>query len=112
MAQLSKEEALYLVNHIFLPPQLPKKSDYQPKHEEILLNNILESVESFQRLAPADQQNAVDAVATMLRGMRALHSCVGGVGYVMDHHALAETINGFDSPGRPSSWRRISQGRD
>lgn len=88
----------YVVHHVFLPPKIPCKSDYDPTHEELLLKRTLESLRTFQALVPAHQHDAVGDAVTQLKRMMDIHECVGDQ-YVVDQHALMRAMEELDGEG-------------
>jgi hypothetical protein len=41
------ESFFYIVNHVFLPPKLPQKDDYQSKHAQALCLTVHKSLKQF-----------------------------------------------------------------
>jgi hypothetical protein len=96
---LSAPDAVsYVVDHVFLPPKIPCRSDYDPTHEASLLKRTLESLRRFQVLVPAHQYDVVGDAVTQLRRIMDVHECVGDQ-YVVDQHALMLAMQDLDCEG-------------
>ncbi|KAI1100553.1 hypothetical protein F4804DRAFT_348467 [Jackrogersella minutella] len=66
---ISPESLRYIVNHVFLPPQLPQADDYKVEHEEALLESVLRTLSSFknhvQDYQAAVVEMAIDSLQTL-----------------------------------------------
>ncbi|OTB10950.1 hypothetical protein K445DRAFT_236605 [Daldinia sp. EC12] len=58
--KLSKKEADYIINHVFLPSQLPQGDDYDVKNEEALLKIVIRALSVFRGYLEGDEVQAVD----------------------------------------------------
>jgi hypothetical protein len=59
---VSFEAIIYLIHHIFLPPQLPQKDDYNLKHEKVLLDLTCKALSSFKACMTSDHSAVIDPV--------------------------------------------------
>ncbi|KAI1385560.1 uncharacterized protein F4822DRAFT_432413 [Hypoxylon trugodes] len=65
---LSAKEIRYIFHHVFLPPLLPQKDDYDVKNEEALLQAIIDSLSAFRGYVQESQSSMADSAhATMER---------------------------------------------
>jgi len=72
---LDETSLTFITTHVFLPPQLPNKSDRTPEHEASLIRVFKDCAETFARhLEPqTHSRHAWDAVTRMLASMVFLH---------------------------------------
>lgn len=52
--EIDPETLQYIVNHVFLPPQLPQASNENLDHETGLINVVLDAAKAFNALLPDD----------------------------------------------------------
>lgn len=57
----------YLVNHAFLPPQLPQGDDYQMEQEFHLCEKVNESVNAYRKHLLENEQSQWSHVSKMLK---------------------------------------------
>ncbi|KAI0844999.1 hypothetical protein F5Y00DRAFT_265964 [Daldinia vernicosa] len=77
LSKLSAEETRYIINHVFLPPQLPHENDYDVKNEEALLKAALQSLNTFREYVQGDEANAVESVITTMEHLHRNHDYIG-----------------------------------
>ena len=67
---------LFIINHVFLPPALPTKSDRTPKHEASLIRVFKDCAEMFAcHFEPqSNSRRAWDVVVRMLAATALLHN--------------------------------------
>jgi hypothetical protein len=65
----------FIINHVFLPPALPTKSDRTPEHEVSLIRVFKDCAETFANCfeAQSKSRRAWDVVARMLAAIELLH---------------------------------------
>lgn len=93
----------YLINHIFLPPKLPGEDDYEPKHEESLLELLSDALSVYKSHIPVDQDDAVNSIISMID--RTKEVC-DSHGHVTDSK-LKSALHEFCEQGESSSTSRI-----
>ena len=54
--QRNLEARLYMINHVFLPPELPQEDDRNECREWSLMEDVLIGLQRFRGLLPSDQQ--------------------------------------------------------
>ncbi|OTA55802.1 hypothetical protein K449DRAFT_468641 [Hypoxylon sp. EC38] len=65
--KLSSNEISYIINHVFLPPQLPQQDDYKVEYEESLLNAVTHALSEFKEYGPDDVTSVVDSVIASIQ---------------------------------------------
>ena len=72
---LDQDSLTFIVNHVFLPPALPSKSDRTPEHEASLIRVFKHCAEMFahQPELPSQSRRAWDIVSRMLAATALLH---------------------------------------
>lgn len=66
----SIERSLYLFHHVFLPPKVPQKNDFQPEYGHIFFDVFEQALQGFDRLLP---HKVLDTISKMIVRMRAVH---------------------------------------
>jgi hypothetical protein len=64
MADQQRLAVQYMINHVFLPPNVPQKDDTDPFLEEILLHTISTSLEAFR--FHTDEHNTIKMALNMI----------------------------------------------
>jgi len=66
---------LFIINHVFLPPALPTKSDLTPMNEVSLIRVFKDCAETFARhfKPQSNSRHAWDVVSRMLAAAALLH---------------------------------------
>ncbi|OJJ65665.1 hypothetical protein ASPBRDRAFT_79678 [Aspergillus brasiliensis CBS 101740] len=91
--RLSTRDTIYLLHHVFLPPQLPQEDDYNASHESALLDSVIDALALFQDYSHGQESEVVDSVKVMLTRLRATRDCHGDVNHVELRKALEELDN-------------------
>lgn len=93
---LDQTSLVFIINHIFLPPELPSKSDRAPEHEVSLIRVFKDCAEMFaQQFEPQTKsRHAWDVVSRMLAATALLHDR----GIVEEDH-LDKQIAGMEVGG-------------
>jgi len=75
LQSLDETSLLFVINHVFLPPALPTKSDRTPEHEASLIRVFKDCAEKFARhFEPqSNSRRAWDVVSRMLAATALLH---------------------------------------
>ncbi|GLA78963.1 hypothetical protein AtubIFM55763_001128 [Aspergillus tubingensis] len=90
---LSTKDTIYLLHHVFLPPQLPQEDDYNATHESALLDSVIDALALFQDYSHGQESEVVDSVKAMLTRLRATRDCHGDVNHVELRKALEKLDN-------------------
>ena len=69
---------MYMINHIFLPPQLPQGDDFNVEFETILLKTTISALLQFQDQITDDQDAVIDLVYVMLDNLRTVRDSSSG----------------------------------
>lgn len=77
MADLTAEEIGYLVNHLFLPPQLPQQDDSSSTCEDALLRLIQHALGNFIRDLRPEQDKASRLVIASISQLALLQDSNG-----------------------------------
>lgn len=59
----------YIINHVFLPPELPQKDDSHADHDSALIEECEAALESFQAHFPTYTQGKLAACTKMISKM-------------------------------------------
>jgi len=72
---LDKASLLFVINHVFLPPALPAKSDRTPEHEASLIRVFKDCAEAFSHHfeEQSNSRRAWDVIVRMLAATTLLH---------------------------------------
>ncbi|OKL60912.1 hypothetical protein UA08_03562 [Talaromyces atroroseus] len=87
---ISRNAALYIAHHVFLPPKLPGSDDYSPECERILIEMLCESLSRFKSFMTDDQHNTIDSAASMLDMVKQVHDSFGHIDEAKLGSALEE----------------------
>ncbi|OJJ43588.1 hypothetical protein ASPZODRAFT_28243 [Penicilliopsis zonata CBS 506.65] len=71
------DAALFLVNHVFLPPKVPGEDDTDDHHEQILVDLVLSSLRQFRRHLQPDQHGSIHTAISMLATFKKIHDSLG-----------------------------------
>ncbi|KAI1137706.1 hypothetical protein F5Y05DRAFT_58721 [Hypoxylon sp. FL0543] len=66
---LSRLDILYIIHHVFLPPQLPQSDDYNVAHEEALLKAVIETLSEFKAYMEDEQIHNIDSVTSSIQSL-------------------------------------------
>ncbi|KAL5332674.1 hypothetical protein BJX70DRAFT_404369 [Aspergillus crustosus] len=91
---LSLDASLYLLHHVFLPPKLPQRNDYNSSHELTLLNTVIHALHGFKAYVPK-QQEILYTVIMMLSRLRA--TC--GPNGIVDERKLYTALEELGADG-------------
>lgn len=86
---------MYMIHHVFLPPQLPQEDDFDPEHEMKLLNIICETMQMFKACAKPDQQEALQSASTMMESLRRI---LDDLGFISEHE-LKDVLQELSTKG-------------
>jgi hypothetical protein len=97
---LDETSLLFIINHVFLPPALPAKSDRTPEHEASLIRVFKDCAETFARRfeLQGNSRRAWDVISRMLSATALLHDRG-----IVEEHLLNEQIAGMEVGGEHSS---------
>jgi hypothetical protein len=59
----------YIIDHVFLPPKLPQKDDYNADYERRLVHCVRDSLQSFGALVGDEAHSAVTLVADTITNL-------------------------------------------
>jgi len=85
---LDIKATLYMIHHVFLPPQLPQKDDFAPWLDAALADMVSTSLQEFRSLHGSSC--AVDSVASMVHEFRTVHDESGHIIQVRLEETLAQ----------------------
>jgi len=99
LQSLDEASLLFVINHVFLPPALPTKSDRTPEHEASLIRVFKDCAEKFARhfKPQSNSRRAWDVILRMLAATALLHE--RGI----EEARLEKQINGMKVGGEHSS---------
>ncbi|PGH08676.1 hypothetical protein AJ79_05958 [Helicocarpus griseus UAMH5409] len=74
----SQSAIMYLVHHIFLPPELPQEDDFDLRYEAILLDICFEALERFRLYVGPEQRVVVQTVIDMVSNLKSVRDSSDG----------------------------------
>jgi hypothetical protein len=75
----TEQSTLYMIHHVFLPPQLPQQQNSDNTMENSLLDTILDSLCAFKRLTG---EEVIESVIEMVKTFRAVRDESGAINEV------------------------------
>jgi hypothetical protein len=82
MPRVSEQSLLYIINHVFLPPKLPQKDDFNQSMEVDLLGMVLEALQKF--LSFSVSQADADIINQTIGMMKTLVSVLDKTGALLE----------------------------
>jgi hypothetical protein len=70
---LNPEAVAYLINHVFLPPQVPQSDDFNPKLESIIIKVATASLQKFLHASNVSQQVSIASAIAMITSLSEVH---------------------------------------
>lgn len=78
--KMSKEEIMYMLYHIFLPPKLPQKNDAEPKYDKALLGMVVKCMSSFKDYVAGMHRSIVHSALKAIQSASEVHEeCSGAL---------------------------------
>ncbi|WQF85211.1 hypothetical protein CDEST_10225 [Colletotrichum destructivum] len=99
---MSDQAALYLIHHVFLPPQLPQADDFSVKNETVLLHYVRDALVKFCDFVPKISLETVTAAGEMMEAMIRVHQPRGDDPAV-DEYELLEMLHKLPRRGAMST---------
>ena len=59
----------FIINHVFLPPQLPQDDDHSPQNLVALIRKCLNSLTLFQSVLPLEEQSSWDPIVKLVNNL-------------------------------------------
>lgn len=100
MANLSAEQIGYLVNHLFLPPQLPAATNDSFERDSVLLGFVVQALKDFSPWIPQDQRETMQHVASGLSQFDQMRDEEG----VIDEKNLLDNLKNLKNAAQGKSW--------
>lgn len=79
LPNLLPEARSYLFHHVFLPPKLPQKDDYEAEYDLTLVDSVISALNGFKVQAPASYDSAIDPIIEMMIRLRDVQESHGNV---------------------------------
>lgn len=92
---LSLSESSYFYHHVFLPLRLPQSDDYNPKHEFVLIDEIICALRGFETYLSRQQAVEITIIITMMSRLRESCDLDGGI----SEHKLKLAFKELDTKG-------------
>lgn len=73
------EASLYFFHHVFLPPKVPQKDDYNCQHEVSLLNCVINSLQSFGSHVSDQEEVILTTIMKMMSRLSEICDSHGGI---------------------------------
>lgn len=70
---LNPEAVTYLINHVFLPPQVPQSDDFDPKLESIIIKVVTASLQKLLHSSKLSQQVTIASATAMITSLSEVH---------------------------------------
>ncbi|TQN70504.1 hypothetical protein CSHISOI_04936, partial [Colletotrichum shisoi] len=99
---MSNQAALYLIRHVFLPPQLPQADDFTVKNETVLLHCVRDALVKFCDFVPKVSLGTVTAAVEMMEAMIRVHQ-LRGDDPAVDEDELLQMLHKLSRPGAMST---------
>ena len=82
MAQTSSRTTLYgtitcLIDHMFLPPELPHEDDYDSKYENFMLGTTIGGLWKLQQCLPHAQNVIIESAIATVMSMKTMNEPTG-----------------------------------
>ena len=90
------EAISYLFHHVFLPPKLPQKDDYDSLYDIALVDQVIEALCQFRDHVSSQEADICTTVITMITRLRKTYSLHGGV----DQMELKEALIDLNTEGK------------
>lgn len=87
----------YLINHVFLPPNVPQQDDYDSDHEHILLKIVSNALLGFKSHVADEWHNVIDSIIGMVEN---LQKVLGSDGLI-NKAQLLDTLKKLSVEGKP-----------
>ena len=84
----------YIINHVFLPPQLPHKDDTNASLSAHLIEKVIEAQRSFHDHVPEEQRSRWTSLTKMTTNLLELRDISGGLIPGKVETTLKEMVNG------------------
>ena len=81
---------MYMIYHIFLPPELPQEDDFDPQYEKIMLDTTSDALQMFKAAAENGQHDIIESVRAMIGNLRNLRDDLGTINEGKFESALRE----------------------
>ena len=72
--RLSHGALMYLIHHMFLPPNVPQEDDFNPEYEMILLDLVAKVLLRFKECLEHDQHDSIEPIIAMVTSLMTVHS--------------------------------------
>ena len=92
----------YLIRHMFLPPKLPHKDDFNSEYETTMLDTTIDGLLKFKSCATSDQNGIIDSVIAMVTSLRTVCDSFGTEGAVSEER-LRNALIDLCKKGKNSS---------
>jgi hypothetical protein len=89
---LDPKAVLYMVHHVFLPPKLPQKDDFDAGFDDALLDMLSSSLQAFEHHV---DDKAVRSTRDMISNLRTMRDGSGA----MDETKIKEALRGLHEKG-------------
>ncbi|KAF8851671.1 hypothetical protein BDZ45DRAFT_140606 [Acephala macrosclerotiorum] len=64
----------YMINHIFLPPELPSSNDFNVSYESALIDTTIAALWKFRGHQPDGQSLTIDSIIGLMNNMKNVHT--------------------------------------
>lgn len=85
---------MYMIHHVFLPPQLPQEDDFDPQHEKTLLDTISDALRVFKADAGYSLKGVIESISDMMGNLRIVRDDSGAISEEKLESALRKLPHG------------------
>jgi hypothetical protein len=93
---LSLPATLYIFHHVFLPPKLPQSDDYDPAHEDDLLDQVIDALHEFNEYTTPEDSRLIEGLITAITRLRKIQHLSGAI----DEKELLHTLGELGTTGK------------
>lgn len=101
--KLPAEVLEYLINHIFLPPNVPQEDDYRFEYENILLKVVTDALIQFKTCVTNDWFSVMDSVIDMVKNLQKIVEVKG----IIHEERLRDALRDLCVKGRAVKEKSI-----
>ncbi|CZR56907.1 uncharacterized protein PAC_06796 [Phialocephala subalpina] len=64
----------YLIHHVFLPPELPQKDDFNTEYESVLIDTTIDALWKFKAHLPDHQSLSINPIIVLMNNLKSVHT--------------------------------------
>ena len=91
---ISAMATAYAIHHVVLPPKLPQQDDRKTEHEVVLLENVIQALESLRDHVKDEHVGSIAAAIATVKNLRTCRDHHGNNSEVQLREVLTKVTNG------------------